>query len=203
MSLPADAYVTPEEYLTFERASPTKHEYFAGAVFAMSGVTRAHSLISGNLFAALHAQLRGRPCEPHASDMRVRVSETGLYTYPDVFVVCGEPEFEDAEVDTLLNPTLIVEILSPSTEAYDRGDKFAHYRTIPSLREFILVSQDRPRIERFVRQEDDTWLLAETSGLEATVTLAAIRCELRLAEVYERVVFPREVPLRPRPPIPE
>jgi len=191
-SLPVSV-MTPEEYLAFERASPTKHEYFAGEVFAMSGASRAHNLIAGNVFAGLHGQLRGHPCEAYMGDMRVQVSETGLYTYPDVVVVCGEPQFEDAEVDTLLNPLLIVEVLSASTEAYDRGDKFEQYRLLPSLREYVLVSQDRPRVERFTRQEGETWLLQATAGLQATVTLSAIDCELPLSEIYERVVFlPRE-----------
>jgi Uma2 family endonuclease len=123
--------------------------------------------------------------------MRVKVAETGLYTYPDVTVVCGEPHFEDVQIDTLLNSTLIVEVLSPSTEAYDRGDKFQQYREIASLREYVLVSQLRPRVERFIRQEGG-WLMVESRGIEATISLEAIDCELRLSEVYDRVTFPHD-----------
>jgi Uma2 family endonuclease len=182
--------LTPEEYLAFERAADTKHECFAGEVSAMSGASRAHNLIAGNIFARLNTQLLGRPCESYTGDMRLKVSETGLYTYTDVVVVRGEPEFEDTEVDTLLNPTLIVEVLSRSTATYDRGDKFEQYRALPSLREYLLVAQDRPHVEQYTRQQGDAWLLVEAKGLDATITLAAIDCELRLAEVYDRVRFP-------------
>jgi len=198
-SLPHPQLATAAEYLAFERAATTKHEYRGGEVVAMASASREHNLIVANLVAELRAALRGRPCETYPSDMRLRVTETGLYTYPDVVVVCGEPQFEDAEVDTLLNPTLIVEVLSPSTEAYDRGDKFEQYRTLPSLREYLLVSQHRPHVERFIRQEGNTWLLTETRGIDATVRLEAIDCTLSLAEVYDRITFSTDVGLAVSP----
>ena len=181
------AKMTPEEYLERERQAETKSEYFAGEVFAMAGAGEAHNLIVTNVIIALGTQLRKRPCKVYPSDMRVLVSPTGLYTYPDVVVVCGEPRFLDEKRDTLLNPTLLVEILSESTEAYDRGKKFEHYRQIESLQEYLLVSQVAPRVERFLRQEAGTWLFSEAKGLHATAELTSIQCRLPLAEVYEKV----------------
>jgi Uma2 family endonuclease len=181
---------TPEEYLALEREAEYKSEYVNGCIYAMAGASRAHILITGNIGGELRARLRGSPCETYTNDMRVKVSPTGMYAYPDVAVVCEEPLFEDGHVDTLLNPVLIVEVLSASTEAYDRGDKFAHYETVPSLREYILVAQNRPRIERYVRQPDGQWLRSVATGLQDTIHLAAIGCDLPLAEVYERVTFP-------------
>jgi Uma2 family endonuclease len=181
--------VTPEEYLELERAAPYRSEYYRGEICAMSGASREHNLIVANVHAALHRQLRRRPCEVYPSDMRVKVSPTGLYTYPDVVVVCGKPQFEDAELDTLLNPTLLVEVLSESTEAYDRGAKFEQYRTLASLADYLLIAQDRCHVEHFARQPDGRWLLAEASSLEATLRLASVDCELPLAEVYEKLPF--------------
>jgi Uma2 family endonuclease len=182
--------LTAQQYLEIERRAEYKSEFLNGEMFAMSGASRAHNLIATNVTRELSGQLRGRPCETYAGDMRVKVSETGLYTYPDVLVVCGEAEFEDAHVDTLLNPTVIVEVLSPSTEAYDRGEKFAQFRNLASLREYVLIAQDRPRIERFRRSEGHDWLFSSVDGLEETAHLTAIGCDLALADVYERVQFP-------------
>src|SRR5690242_1556857 len=142
---------TPEEYLAHERQAEHKSEYIAGQIIAMSGASRAHNRISVNLLRVLSSQTLDGPCETYGSDLRVKVSARGMYTYPDVTVVCGRQEFEDAQVDTLLNPTLIVEILSPSTEAYDRGAKFGYYRALPSLREYLLVAQDQVLLEHYVR----------------------------------------------------
>lgn len=190
--------MTEAEYLAFERASDIRHEYLDGHVYAMTGASRAHNLISTYTAASLINQLRGRPCEVYASDMRVRVSATGLYTYPDVTVVCGNPQFADSALDTLLNPVLVIEVLSPSTESYDRGKKFQHYRQLESLREYVLISQDSPRIERFLRQDDGTWLLTDAAGLDASLELASVACTLALAEVYEKVTFEsEEVPEEP------
>jgi Uma2 family endonuclease len=187
MAMPAmESLLTPAEYLAFERAAEYKHEYVGGRVYAMTGASREHNVITINVLASLHAQLCGRPCETYPSDMRVKVSETGMYTYPDVVVACGEPAFEDASVDTLLNPTAIVEVVSPSTEAYDRGEKFAHYRRLASLREYVLVAQDRVRVEHYVRRGEQ-WLLTELAGLDATLPLESLGCALALADVYERV----------------
>jgi Uma2 family endonuclease len=181
--------LTPEQYLAEERKSPLKHEYRDGAMVAMPRANRWHNLIAGNLFGEIRAQLRDRPCEVYMSDVRVKVSPTGLYTYPDVVAVCGERQFEDSEVDTLLNPTTIIEVLSPSTEAYDRGNKFAHYRRLPSLREYVLVAQDRVRVERYTRQGDE-WLLTELNRLEDVLRLESIACAVPLSEIYAKVAFP-------------
>src|SRR4051794_40999674 len=183
-SLPKPRF-TPEQYLVLEREAEYRSEYFNGEIFAMAGASREHNVIAGNVFASLHSQLKGRPCETYQNDMRVRVSETGLYTYPDVVVVCGEPVFEDAEVDTLLNPALIVGVLSTTSEAYDRGDKFEQYRTLASLQEYVLIAQDRYRVERFVRQADGQWLFSAANRLDQVVSLASIDCRLPLAEVYD------------------
>ncbi|MBI5016123.1 MAG: Uma2 family endonuclease [Deltaproteobacteria bacterium] len=181
------ARMTPKEYLEAERKADLKSEYLAGEVFAMAGAGESHNLIVANLIVGLGTQLRKRPCRVYPSDMRVLVRETGLYTYPDVAVVCGEPRFLDDRRDTLLNPTLLVEVLSESTEAYDRGKKFEHYREIESLQEYLLVSPTEPSLERFLRQEAGTWLFSEARGLGAAAELASIGCTLMLAEVYEKV----------------
>jgi Uma2 family endonuclease len=185
-------YVTPEEYLAGERLAEIKSEYYDGEIFAMSGGTREHSLIAANVIAELGSQLRESPCEVHTSDMRVQVAEGGPDTYPDVSVVCGEAEFADAEKDTLLNPTMIVEVLSPSTEAWDRGGKFERYQQMVSLQEYVLIAQDRPRVERYMRQGDGQWLLTVTIGLESVLSLPSIECVLALAEVYRKVTFPED-----------
>lgn len=180
---------TAAEYLAQERQAESKSEYIDGYIVAMSGVSRYHDRIAGDVFASLHGQLRDGPCDIYTSDMRVRNVVTGRYTYPDASVVCGEPEFEDEELDTLLNPTLIVEVLSPSTEGYDRGDKFAAYRQLPSLQEYVLIAQNRPSVDHYQRQGEQ-WLLTAVTDLAGSVRLPAIDCELRLREVYRRVQFP-------------
>jgi len=189
MSAVPKPFLTPQEYLARERRAETKSEYLRGEVFAMSGASREHNLIASNVAAELRQQLRDRDCEVYPSDMRVKVSPTGLYTYPDVTVVCGEPEFEDAAVDTLLNPKVVVEVISPSTADYDRGGKFTHYRRLASLREYVLISQDRPLVEHYVRQGPDQWLLTENRSLDETLVLPSIECRLPLAEIYLKVRF--------------
>lgn len=179
--------MTPQEYLEAERAAQTKSEYFAGEVFAMAGAGEAHNLVVANVVGELRQRLKQRPCRVCPSDLRVLVSETGLHTYPDVVVVCGEPRFLDEKRDTVLNPTLLVEVLSEATEAYDRGKKFAHYRRIDSLQEYLLASPVVPRVEWFARREGGTWLFAEAAGLAAAADLPSIGCTLPLAEVYEKV----------------
>ncbi|MGB9182213.1 MAG: Uma2 family endonuclease [Pyrinomonadaceae bacterium] len=190
MSSQPITYLTPEEYLAIERKAEYKNEYLDGAVVAMTGASRKHNLITLNIAREISRQLRGRPCEAYANDMRVRVPSTRLYTYPDVAVVCGEPQFEDDFVDTLLNPTLIVEVLSESTEAYDRGKKFGLYRTIESLAEYLLVAQDEYRIEQYVKQPDGRWLLSDYRTLDDVVELTSIQCQLALQEVYDKVALP-------------
>lgn len=179
---------TSQQYLELERKADYKSEYINGHIIAMSGASRQHNLITGNVFREVSQQLRGRPCEAYINDMRVKVSHTGLYTYPDVVIACGEIQFEDAETDTLLTPTVIVEVLSPSTEAYDRGEKFAHYRRLASLQEYLLVAQDKVRIERYVRQGDQ-WILSEVSDLNDTLHLAAVDCTIALQDIYDKVQF--------------
>ncbi len=189
MASPATAaYYTAAEYLALERRATYKSEYVNGHIIAMSGASRRHNLIAANISRELSSQLRGRPCESYVSDMRVRVSETGLYTYPDVLAVCGDIRFADEQTDTLLNPTVIVEVLSASTEAYDRGDKFAHYRRLASLHDYVLVSQDAVRVEHYVRQ-GEKWVLSEASLLTDTVSLASIQCTLVLEDIYDKVRF--------------
>lgn len=179
---------TIEEYLAFERRSEAKHEYLDGEIFAMSGASWKHGLLVGNVFVALHRQLGDRQCFVQASDQRVRIPATDLFTYPDVVFVCGEPRFDDAELDTLINPTLIIEVLSKTTEDYDRGRKFAHYRTIEPLAEYVLLAQDEVHVERFTRQAKDRWELWETDSIEDRLVLASIGCELALREIYARVL---------------
>jgi Uma2 family endonuclease len=176
------------EYLARERRAATKSEYLDGEVFAMSGASRKHNLVTGDAFAVLLAQTRNRGCEVYTGEMRVRVPASDLFTYPDVVVACGEPEFDDAELDTLLNPKLILEVLSRSTADYDRGTKFAHYRTIPSLAEYVLLEQEQVHAEHFARQADGRWLLAETDDTAAVLDLPSIGCRLALAEVYRRAL---------------
>ena len=178
--------LTIPEYLAFERQSEMRHEYLDGEVFAMTGASRAHNLIAGNVFGEIRTQLKRRPCEVYHESMRVR-TPAGLFTYPDVVVVCGEPGFDDDHFDTLLNPVLVVEVLSPSTANYDRGMKAAEYRTIPSLREYVLVAQNRVHVEHWQRHGADEWLLKDFREPEQTLELPSIDCRLLLADVYERV----------------
>lgn len=180
-------YYTAEDYLTLERNALYKSEFHNGEIFAMTGASRKHNLIAFNIAGELRAQLKNRPCEAYIADMRVKATKAHSYHYPDIAVVCGTPQFEDAHVDTLLNPTLLIEVLSPSTEAYDRGGKFAHYRKIASLCEYLLVTQDQPSIERYLRQ-GEVWILSEAVDIGASVSLESIGCTLSLREVYDKVL---------------
>jgi Uma2 family endonuclease len=190
MSSQPTTYLTPEEYLAIERKAAYKSDYIDGGMVAMTGASRKHNLITSNITREISQQLRGRPCEGYASDMRVRVPSTRLYTYPDVVVVCGEPQFEDEQVDTLLNPMLIIEVLSESTELYDRGKKFGFYRTIESLAEYLLVAQDECKVEQYVKQPGGRWLLSDYRSLEDVVELSSIQCRLALKEVYDKIALP-------------
>ncbi len=190
MPRPAELFITAADYLALERQVETRNEYLNGRIYAMGGASLKHNRIVAGLAVALGAQLKRKPCEPFFGDMRVKVNHTGLYTYPDVVVVCGEPRLEDQHFDTLLNPTVVIEVLSASTEAYDRGDKFAHYRTLESLSDYLLVTQDKPRIEHYRRQADGQWLYSAADGLEAQIEIPTIACTLPLAEIYDRVAFP-------------
>ena len=190
MSAVPQSYISPDEYLTIERQSEYRSEYFQGEMFAMAGASEAHNLISGNLFVALKLALAGKSCRTYTSDMRVRITATGLYTYPDLVVVCGERVFDDAENDTLLNPTLIIEVLSRTTEAYDRGRKFDHYASIPTLQEYVLVAQDQPAVQQYQRLPDGSWRYLSHSGGDASINLAAVSVSLSLADIYDDIVFP-------------
>jgi len=178
---------TYPEYLAQEQASDTKHELLDGEIFAMAGGTPEHARLSSRVIGALLAQLRGRPCEAFSSDLRLRVLATGLATYPDVSVVYGRFEQDPEDANTLVNPVVLVEVLSDSSEAYDRGEKFAHYRRIPSLREYVLVSQRKPRIEVFRRNEGGNWTLFEAEA-SRSVQLVSIGCELSVDEVYSNAL---------------
>jgi Uma2 family endonuclease len=197
MSTQAKPFLTPEQYLEIERKAEYKSEYFQGEMFAMGGASRTHNRLVAHLVRELDQQLRSSPCETYPSDMRVQVTATGLYTYPDVVVVCGEPQLADKHFDTLLNPTLIVEILSPSTESYGRGRKFDHYETIESLQHYLLVASDRVHAELFTRQPGGDWLRRSAKRLEDAVELPAIGCRLLLADVYEKVELTAERPPAP------
>lgn len=190
MSSQPKTHFTPEEYLALERQAEYKNEYFDGEIFAMVGASRKHNLISVNIAAALHSQLKDRPCEVYASDMRIRIPRANIYTYADVTVACGEPKFEDAELDTLLNPDLIVEVLSKSTASYDRRQKFAFYRTIESLTGYILVSQETWHVEQYAKQADGRWLLSDFRAPDEVVSLDSIGCALPLREIYDKVSLP-------------
>jgi Uma2 family endonuclease len=177
--------LSDEEYLAFERSSEIKHEFLSGHVYAMAGATREHNLITGNIAGELRLQLRGKPCETYSNDMRVRISRTALYTYPDVVVVCGTPLFLDDHRDTLINPLLIIEVLSPSTEGYDRGEKFKYYRSIESFSEYMLIAQDKIAADHFVKQ-DNIWTIRE---VEQEIRLITIPCLLNFSDIYDRVEF--------------
>ena len=204
--------MTVDEYLAFERAAEERHVYIDGEVFAMAGESFAHGYISVNLVVALATSLKGSPCAAHTKDMKVRsgpIPEAGrgtrgMFSYPDVVVVCGEPECHDAFHDVILNPTSIFEILSPSTEAFDRGEKFLRYQNWnPTLREYVLISQHRPVVERYSFKPDGTWEYQSFMGFEASVNISSIRCELKLADLYDRVTFddsPDPVTASPQPP---
>jgi Uma2 family endonuclease len=199
---------TVEEYLAFERASDERHEYLDGEIIpmdrdleAMAGETLPHGIISFNIGGLLFAQLKGTPCFAVTKDTKVRSglgmvsarSIKGMFSYPDILVICGEPEFFDEDSDIITNPTAIIEVLSKSTETFDRGEKFQRLRAWnKSLKDYVLVSQTKPHVEHFHRQPDDSWDLQDAIGLEATVVLASINCTLRLADIYDRILFPQE-----------
>jgi Uma2 family endonuclease len=189
MSAAPKPYLTPAEYLAHERLAEIKSEYYDGETFAMAGGSEEHSLIAVNVTTEMNLQLRDRPCRVYNSDMRVQVADEGPFTYPDATLVCGEAQFADTEVDTLLNPTFIVEVLSPTTEARDRVGKFERYHQIESLQEYMLIAQDRPRVERYARQAESGWHYEVSTGLAGEVSLSSIECELPMSEIYRKVTF--------------
>jgi Uma2 family endonuclease len=173
--------MSAQDYLGFERQSEFRHEFYKGEIFQMSGASRKHNTIVCN-------QLRGKNCEGYANDMRVHIPATGLFTYPDVVIVCGEPKFLDDEFDTLLNPVVLIEVLSPSTADFDRGRKFWHYQSIESLREYVLIAQDEMNVEHLIKQESGRWHVAEYSAPETEIELPSVGVTLKLGEIYERVL---------------
>ncbi len=179
---------TPDQYLDLERLAPCKSEYLHGQIFAMAGASYEHNLLVANVLGELRAALRGSACRAVANDLRVQVAATTMYTYPDVVVICGQPEFADSRLDTLLNPTVLIEVLSPSTELYDRGEKFAHYRRLPSLRDYVLVAQDKMRVEHYIRQGEQ-WVLTVWEKAQDTLTLASVQCAVSLTSIYENIDF--------------
>jgi Uma2 family endonuclease len=187
MSTQAKTSLTPEEYLEIERKAERKSEYYQGEMFLLAGGSARHGLIAINLGRELSLELKAEPCTVYSSDVRLRVSPARFYTYPDIMVVCGEPQYADDQKDTLLNPVIIVEVLSDSTKDYDLGRKFEFYRSLPSLREYLTVAQDGPHIDHWTRQEENRWMLAEVNGLGQAIQLASIDCVLSLAEVYYKV----------------
>jgi Uma2 family endonuclease len=203
MSMPqTQPCYTVEEYLALERQSEERHEYIDGQIYAMAGESNEHADISVNLVGELRSQLKGTPCRVWTKDSKVLSgpafrsykSIKGLFSYPDIVVVCGEPLFLDEHRDVLLNPTLIIEVLSPSTESFDRGEKFRRYRThLDSLTDYVQVSQTLPLVEHFRRQSNDEWVLSTISDMTASVHLASINCALRMSEIYDRVKFPEEI----------
>ena len=197
MSLPlSQSLWSPEEYLTREREAFERHEWIDGVVYAMAGESPQHSLISSNVNAILNLQLRGRPCAVYSPNMKVYsrlpadTGLKGLFSYPDTTIVCGEALFHDQERDVLTNPRVVIEILSPTTERYDRGKKFLRYQQNPSLTDYVLIAQTYPSVEHYVRQENGSWVYSVTTALTASVPLASLECELPLTEVYDRIEFP-------------
>lgn len=199
MSLPRRK-LTPQEYLDIERRAEHKSEFHDGEMFSMASAGELHEAVKMNIATALITQLRGRGCRVFTSDMRVKVSATGLYTYPDVVAVCGERLFEDAHVDTLLNPSVVVEVLSPTTEGYDRGKKFAHYRRVDAITDYVLVAPDRMSVEHYTRASDGTWSLHAYEQPDDAVVLNGLGARLPLSDIYLEIQFPPNSALRAVPP---
>ena len=190
MALPHNpGTLTEDEYLAFEHRSEIKHEFVNGEVVAMTGASWKHNVICANTSAALHSQLTESPCIVTASDMRLKIAATNTYRYPDVMVICGEPLFTDDRSDIVLNPVVLIEVLSPSTALIDRNEKLREYRQIPILQAYLLLSQDSPRAERYLRQDERNWLYTDISGLNTHIDLEAISCTLALNNVYNKIIF--------------
>lgn len=181
--------ISTADYLALERNSELKSEFFDGEIFAMGGGSPTHSLIAANFVGEARQSLKGKPCVVYTSDLRVKVSSTGLYTYPDATIVCGDLQFDDERRDTVTNPTVIVEVLSDSPEKYDRGRKSSHYRQIPSVREIILIAQDEAHVERYVRQPEGGWLLLEERDLNGSFNLSSLNVTIAMSELYRNVKF--------------
>ncbi len=187
---PKPKYITEEEYLEVEDASLEKHEYFNGEIFQMAGASEKHNTISLNIAGELRQKLKKRPCKAYQNDMRLFIEKTGLYTYPDVMVVCGKPDIKKYKgLDNIKNPVLIVEVLSSSTEGYDKGAKFDNYRSLESLREYVLVSQDAKKVIRYTKQTDGSWILMDFISDKTLIELSSIDCMLAMEDIYDKVDF--------------
>jgi Uma2 family endonuclease len=186
--------MTAKEYLEIEQDAHFKSEFFQGEMFAMAGASRDHNRVKENLVIEIGGRLKGGPCQTYSSDQRVLVEATGLYTYPDILILCGPGTSDPADPNTLTNPTTIIEVLSPSSEQYDRGAKFRNYQQIPSLAEYILVAQDKAVCERFVRQPDESWALVSFVGLAATLAFTSVPARIPLADIYAGVTLPETPP---------
>jgi Uma2 family endonuclease len=193
LALIKSASYSPEEYLDFERGSEVRHEFVDGVIYEMAGESLAHSRICVNLAAEIRNALKGSNCEALSPNMKVRAENKGMFAYPDLSIVCGEPQFHDEQKDVLLNPKVIIEVLSPSTQRYDQTKKFFRYRKeIPSLTDYVLIYQDSPFIEHHEKHSDGRWVFNAFDGLEDTFRLASIKgCEIPLVEIYDRVEFPK------------
>ena len=189
MASQAAPKLSAEDYLALERSHPEKYQFVSGDIFLMGDASAEHNLITTNIIGELRTLLKQKPCRVYANDLRVKVDPSGLYTYPDIVVSCGEERFDDQQKDTLLNPIVLIEVLSESTEAYDRGGKFAHYRQLESLQDYLLVGQTEPHVECYSRQDDEHWLLSEAKGLEAELMIPALKCQLSLAEIYAKLAL--------------
>lgn len=189
MATSSATFVTPEQYLELDRKAERPSEYYGGEMFPVEAATPTHALIGANVVGELWSLLKQRPGRVYDSSARLFVAATGLYAYPDVTVVCGEPQFADNQADTLLNPVLIVEVLSKSTQDYDRGQKFQHYRTIASLVDYLAISQEKVFVECFSRQSNHQWLLTEFDHSPAAIRLESVGVDLPLAEIYDKVTL--------------
>jgi Uma2 family endonuclease len=190
-ALPKPRKLTVQEYLAIENAAALKSEFFDGEMFAMAGALPPHNKIKSQLEGEFYLRLKGSPCGTTSSDQRIKVGRTGLYTYPDIVIICGEPELDPNDRSTIVNPLVLIEVLSESTEHYDRTIKFDHYRKIDSAREYVLVSQDQPRVERYVRGGDDRWTHDAFVGLDATFSLESVPAkDISLADIYRGIMFP-------------
>lgn len=198
-AIPKKRRLSVEEYLAIESNAETKSEFFDGQIFAMAGASRIHNEVKENLCIELGSRLKGSTCRTYSSDQRVCVKRTGLRTYPDLIVVCGKPEMDDIDPNAILNPRVIIEILSPATADYDRGAKFGHYQQIPSLQEVLFVSPDRMQIEHYTRGQDDIWNLTTLDDPTAALTLASVSASVPIADIYRDVEISKPVdkPLKP------
>jgi Uma2 family endonuclease len=187
---PAPAYgkdkISIEDYLQMEKESPVKHEYYKGEIFAMAGASARHNVIYSNLFASIGIKLRGKPCQPYGSDMRLHIPENTLFTYPDISIICGDIIPSPEDEDTAIKPNAIIEILSPSTKQYDRGNKFMLYRQIPTLKQYILVDSESVHVESFAINERNLWELSEFKQLSEEVLFSSLGITITLAEIYDR-----------------